>query len=135
MGYDKLLRSKTTQQQDKERGVLILKNAINSIFTIADEHQIPLVFAICPQKSEINARKYEYWDQLIPEIKKDHIPVSNLLDYYLNDVGIDSSNYTEYYWPQDGHHKAKGYQAFAAGVEKTILEAGYIIPDTVDQNH
>lgn len=131
LGYDQLLRSKATQLIDKERGVSLLKSIVCTMILYADERKLPLLFAVCPQKSEIKARKYEYWDQLIPEIKKKYTPVTDLLDYYLNDVGIDSSNYTAYYWPQDGHHKAKGYQAFAAGVEKTILKNGFIVADTI----
>lgn len=50
----------------------------------------------------------------------------DMLAYYMNIEKIDSTNCSKYYWVNDGHHNAKGYEAFARGVEWKLKEIGII---------
>ena len=40
----------------------------------------------------------------------------DLLSYYRDSLRINSKNYSDYFWKQDGHHNAKGYNAMAKTV-------------------
>ena len=45
-----------------------------------------------------------------------NIPHVDLLEYFIKNTQINKNNYTCYYWKNDGHHNAKGYELFAEGI-------------------
>ncbi len=50
----------------------------------------------------------------------------DLLEYFKSKEAMDKTNFSSYFWKEDGHHNSKGYAAFAKGVEWKLKEMGII---------
>ncbi len=77
-------------------------------------------------KEEVVKKKYLYWNELISFAEKEKMPCADLLAYYSDTLNINNSNIHDYYWKHDGHHNAKGYEAFAKGVHAKLKALGWI---------
>lgn len=69
-----------------------------------------------PIKNEVLKKQYTNWNELLNYCKINNIKTVDLLDFYVNEVGMNSTNIHNFYWKKDGHHNAKGYEKFAEGI-------------------
>ncbi|MCK9612239.1 MAG: hypothetical protein WC401_02410 [Bacteroidales bacterium] len=124
LGYDALLCSKTKEnyEADKEK----IMEAVVLFNELAKKNDFIFIVAFHPLKGEINSKMMALED--VCEKLHNKIPdgVLNMMDYFIVYEGIGPSNSSEYYWTEDGHHNAKGYELFARGVEWKLKEMGII---------
>jgi len=64
---------------------------------------------------------------VMERISKDNkVEVLNMCAYFREKEKINSTNSNDYFWKYDGHHNAKGYAAFARGVEWKLKQTGIL---------
>ena len=122
MGYNvNLLNS--AQCMDAETKITEI---ISNFDSLCSNNNCKLVLIFHPNKSEISRQKMQM-DGIFQSIKaKGHPETLNLLDYFTKIEKIDASNASSYYWVEDMHNNAKGYAAFARGVEWKLKQMGII---------
>ncbi|MDD3875211.1 MAG: SGNH/GDSL hydrolase family protein [Bacteroidales bacterium] len=123
--YYKLLIPNGFQEGKRAKAVQELIVCLNDFAILSEENNFKFLIVIYPQIHEVFMGKYDYWQEIIPQIKKD-FPIVDLLDYYSKELKITGEELSNYYWLNDGHHNEEGYSAFAKGVEKGLLDAGMI---------
>jgi hypothetical protein len=125
LGYNDLLILKS-EYIDAERNALeILKESLLDFKLLSEEENFELLVVFIPNKYEIINADYKYNDILYEFSIDNNINSFDLLDYYLNIVGITESNYADYFWKEDGHHNAAGYEKYAEGVLWKLEQIGY----------
>jgi lysophospholipase L1-like esterase len=124
MGYNSILikEDETEFQKSKENIVEILR----SFKTLSEKEHFHLIMVFHPIKREINSNKLELKSVMEEVSLNNKIDVLNMLDYYKNIEKMVSTNSNEYFWKYDGHHNAKGYAAFARGVEWKLKQTGIL---------
>lgn len=116
LGQDFLFLGDTERMELKAQAIDIFKNSIILYKELALENDFELLCVFYPTKFEIYDEQFEFWDEIIVYANENNVLSLNLLEYYLDVEMIDDSNVQEYYWKIDGHHNAKGYEAFGKGV-------------------
>lgn len=107
--------------------------SINKIFScllkfkeLSEYNHFNLLVVLQPHRHEIINGETELAPLKKIIIDRTDIQVLDLLDYYKRFEGITSNNSSNYYWKIDSHHNAKGYAAFARGVEWKLKQMGII---------
>lgn len=118
-GYNDLLISQKDYNQQKIKALDDLKIAIDDFDKLAKRKGFKLVIVFYPLKDEVINKTYDYNQELLDYANDKGIICVDLLNYYVSN-GINSSNIHNYYWEQDGHHKAAGYEVYAEGVYPKI---------------
>jgi lysophospholipase L1-like esterase len=116
-------------EEQKQQRLKSLEKKWNETFTaiagIAQKNNIRILLIKKPERSEVDLNKYNY-DFNFFEKMADTIPVfkrCDLLPFYRDSMGINSSNSVKYYWPKDGHHNSTGYGVMAQGVYAGLKQA------------
>ncbi|HWB64257.1 MAG TPA: SGNH/GDSL hydrolase family protein [Chitinophagales bacterium] len=113
--------------------------ASDTIFTVLQHANAELsargikMFVIAaPLTYDVLAHKYTEpgFDNIINNGQQ--INLINLLPYFTDSLGYNKNNYTQIYWPHDGHFNAKGYSLFARKIAQK-LEADLSIPGCSNQ--
>lgn len=126
LGYNFLLMSQKDFEKEAIKAVSQLKECLMLFKNLAAMHHFKLLVVFYPMKEEVVKKKYLYWNELISFAEKEKMPCADLLAYYNDTLNINNSNIHDYYWVHDGHHNAKGYEAFANGVYARLKALGWI---------
>jgi len=108
--------NKTSFEKEKDRAMMLLENLILDYGRLSTEKGFKLLIVFYPKSQEIVNKSYDYLNGLIDFCKSQNLEYLDLIEYYINIKGMNGSNYLNYYWEFDGHHKAAGYEKFADGV-------------------
>jgi len=119
---DYLLISSRDFRNRRNSAMQDLKKSIIDFKNLSEENNFKLIIVFHPLRHEMIKGKFDYHDELYEYAVYQGISCVNLLNFYLQS-GVNEENIDEYYWPKDGHHKAKGYQLFAKGVYPAVLKA------------
>ena len=110
----------------KEKAKKNIFYCISLFDQLSKDNHFKLLVVFHPFLNEIENNKLEL-SSVADKITKDtKINFLNMLDYYRDIEGIDKKIASHYYWKIDGHHNAKGYAAFARGIEWKLNEMGII---------
>jgi lysophospholipase L1-like esterase len=124
MGYNDLLIKRNGHNYSDSEAKLI--EIIRNFNSLSKQENFKFILIFHPHKTDID-RKTSKLDGVIKQINSEkELEVLNLLTYFIEKEKIDSSNSQNYYWVKDGHHNAKGYAAFARGVEWKLKETGIL---------
>jgi hypothetical protein len=123
LGYNDILLKDDQTELLKSKQKII--DIICTFKKLSEKGNFKLVVIFHPFKSEINLNKLELESVMKSVSANNDVEVLNMLKYYNNEK-IDSNNSNDYFWKQDGHHNAKGYAAFASGVEWKLKQIGII---------
>jgi len=104
--------------------------ALKQIQELALKNNFEFVVVFHPVKDEISKGKLDLADVLSRVKKETQIVNFNLLEYFLDMEGINSSNFDQLYWEHDGHHNALGYEKFANGIEWKMKKMNIIQSDS-----
>jgi len=96
---------------------------ISAFKELSMKNNFKLIVIFHPYRTEINSKELELRTEMNVLIHND-IDVFDMLNYYSEKEKINSTNSGDFYWKHDGHHNAKGYAAFARGVEWKLKEMG-----------
>jgi lysophospholipase L1-like esterase len=123
-GYTNLLFSFTDKQVAESK--IKISQIITSFKDLSIKNKFNFIVIFHPHKNEIDKHKFEFEDMIKPLEAREDITVLNMFTYFSEIEKIDSSNSQNYFWKYDGHHNAKGYAAFARGVEWKLKETGIL---------
>jgi len=123
-GYNELLIKEKEDNfiEPKEKIIQI----IHDFNELSLQNNFKLVIIFHPLIKEVEDAKMEL-DDVMKKVKSiKGVDVLDMLKYFKEKENIDPSNCLDYYWKHDGHHNAKGYEAFARGVEWKLKENGIL---------
>jgi|AntAceMinimDraft_17_1070374.scaffolds.fasta_scaffold29347_2 lysophospholipase L1-like esterase len=127
--YNYLLMKDKQKNLEEKNSLKLIYNVILKFNTLSENENFKLLIIFNPNDYEIT-KKYFVFKKMIEKLNNEtNINVLDLFDYFVNQAGINNQNVSDYYW-KEGHHNAKGYELFADGVEKKIIEMGII--DSLD---
>lgn len=98
---------------------------ISAFKELSMKNNFKLIVIFHPYRTEINSKELELKTEMNVSIHN-NIEVFDMLNYFSEKEEINSTNSGDYFWQYDGHHNAKGYEAFARGVEWKLKETGII---------
>jgi lysophospholipase L1-like esterase len=103
-----------------------LKEVIDKYITLSKKEKFEILFVFCPLKGEVLNKEFDDWNELLKYTSEKKVANLNMLNYFINEVSMNKNNLHQYYWTIDEHLKAKGYEAFAKGIEMKIKEMGIL---------
>ncbi len=131
-GYNELLRKNGLSLTSEEVTKLNtqLSGLFESYISLCRKHNIRLVIILRPDKAEIMNNKYEYdFSAILNPVKAEgYAEVIDLLPPYRGYIEKATTNAADYFWKNDGHHNAKGYEMMAQSIYENILP---LLIDTV----
>ncbi len=101
-------------------------NAIGLFNKLSQEYGFKLLVIFHPSKEELLIDASTMDDVYMNVSKTGRPACFNLRTFFIKEIKMNSFNYLDYYWKYDGHHNAKGYEAFARGVEWKLKDMGII---------
>lgn len=101
--------------------IATLTNAIDSFAAVCSQRNIDLLIVSQPFSGQFDTTAMYENGQLISYCKGKGIPCRDIRAS-MRDLGWNSSNVRELYWPIDGHCKNKGYHCFAEAVWKQVAQ-------------
>jgi lysophospholipase L1-like esterase len=113
----------------------IIVDVLYAFNELATKNRFHLTIVFHPFNSEVDNNEMEL--KAVKDSLKtiNSFDILDMLEYFTDIEGIKSSNSINYYWPKDGHHNAKGYEAFARGVEWHLNTNGILDSLTVENNY
>ncbi len=124
VGYNSILVKEDNAEYSKAKEKIA--EVLCRFKTLSEKEHFKLIVVFHPVKSEINSNNLELKSVISKVSENNSIDVLNMLDYFIKIEKINAANSKEYYWKKDGHHNAKGYAAFARGVEWKLKESGIL---------
>ena len=122
-GYEKFLYFSTDKDICESKTKIV--NTISAFKELSLKNHFKLIVIFHPFREEINSNELKLKTEMSVSINN-KIEVFDMLHYFSEKEKISSTNSGDYFWKHDGHHNAKGYEAFARGVEWKLKEAGII---------
>lgn len=130
--YNYLLLNPLQYESEREAAIRTFIASLSLFKDLADKNNFRLLIILHPSRSEIDENKFVYLDRIKAECERKKIDCLDMLQYYHQVEKIDHNNSSQYFWKNDGHHNAAGYEVFARGVlwklEKMRYK-GFIPPD------
>ncbi len=111
-----LFLNKKEFEKEKQIAISKLQESIIKYKELSLKHGFDLLLVFYPEKHEIATGQFHFWDEIIDFANHKGVMTVNLLDYYQTVEKINDKNVQDYFWKIDGHHNAKGYEAFGNGV-------------------
>ncbi|MFH1319642.1 MAG: SGNH/GDSL hydrolase family protein [Bacteroidota bacterium] len=124
--YDWLFLSPGERKAEKDKALSHIYSSILMFEELSKKKYFNLLIVFHPLIEEVISVRYDFDELILTLNEETHIPVLDLLDYYLDHENMNRNNVSEYYLTVDKHHNAKGYEAFARGVGKKIRELGWV---------
>ena len=90
------------------------------ILAKAEDLEILLIFH--PMIEEVVSGNFLFKKMINKLSNEASLETLDLLDFFQNETIMNKNNASSYYWEIDKHHNSKGYELFAAGVEKKITK-------------
>ena len=115
LNYNEIFVTKNSDKYGIARSEIY--KALQVIQELSLVKRFKFVVVFHPVKDEIVNNQLELSDVLTKVKEETQIENFNLLEYFRKEEGINSTNYDELFWADDGHHNAKGYKKFANGIE------------------
>ena len=127
--YDHSFLKPGEYEKEKEKAIQVFITAIPLFRELSIRNNFKLIIIVHPNQGEIINHKFVYIERIAEACKNLNIECLDLLYYYNNIENIQKENSGSYFWKYDGHHNAKGYAAFARGVEWKLRQLGIL--DTI----
>ena len=124
--YSWTLYSPEQLKLERDHAADLIYSAIMQFQQLAQTNKFDLMVVFHPRKNEVISGKTDL-STICSKLKAlSDIPTINLLDYYLEEGGLNQKNISDYYWPVDLHHTEKGYELWATALFKYIVNKNII---------
>ena len=125
LGYDWLFLKGKEIAEAQSQAVAQIAIAVERFADLAQEREFPLLIMTHPHSSEIDAGHYlQSFDGFLDD--QDRIAWIDLLDHYITTGIITGDNASQFYWPIDAHHNARGYQAMGDAIAGAVKRLSFI---------
>ncbi len=125
MGYNNLLMREDQYRWASIRSLAQLRYAFRLFELLSLKNNFEVMFAIYPLREEVIRNEYYYWDLVVQDPALDSLHIVSLLDAYI-ERGMTEENLDRFYWEEDGHHTASGYEAFSDVILEYFNDANLI---------
>jgi hypothetical protein len=123
-GYEKFLYAGSDKEIAESKTNIV--KIITAFRELSLKSHFRLIIIFHPTKDEIYSNEMKLQDVMREVSENNKIEILDMLNYYSEKEKINSTNSSDYYWKYDGHHNARGYAAFARGVEWKLKETGIL---------
>jgi lysophospholipase L1-like esterase len=124
MGYNEMLLRTSESMNETGKAVGYIEETVHKMMAQTGKRGTKLLVVFFPTSDQVVAGK-TLFEPAIERLNKAYPgQVFSMLDYYRLTGTPSPSDVTRYYWPQDGHHNALGYQNFAGGIIHFIYRSG-----------
>ena len=116
-GFNENLIKSTSFFQHKDKYLKITFSLIKKFRNESLKNDNHFLLVILPEKKEVLDNYPPVFTELLEKIKKEHIDFIDLREYYQHYFGAQvNTEIDQYYWKQDAHHNAIGYELMANGI-------------------
>ena len=122
--YNSFLMKPDEAKKEEEKAIRLFINSIVLFNQLAHKNSFSLLVVLHPNIDEVKKHQFDYLNRIVNSCKSMNIDCLDMLDYYNHKEHIGKNNAPLYFWKNDGHHNARGYAAFARGVEWKLREMG-----------
>jgi lysophospholipase L1-like esterase len=122
LGYNELLLrvpfSKSIADELNQKAIVTFA----AYAALAQKHNTLLLVILQPNQGEVYKGKFDYDIYPIAEKLKEfsNVRVYDLRTFYMQWFSKNMDAIKPCYWPQDGHHNAKGYAVMATGIKQAM---------------
>lgn len=124
LGYDYLFFNPAQRALERDKAVLLIEQSVRMLQRLAEENHFTLLVVCHPLQYEVERGSFEYLSTILAACRTYGIEHLDMLEYFLAVEKIGRDNAGAYYWAHDGHHNARGYAAFARGVQWKLEQMG-----------
>ncbi len=118
--YSWMLLSQSDTQVCEQQALRQMAALFKKAHAALQARHIPLLVVVHPMSYEVPVGQYSFggMDTLLHHLQG--VPALSLLPYYCDTLHYTQQNYTDIYWPADGHFNANGYGLMAKKISETI---------------
>lgn len=124
LGYDYLFFKPAQRRLEQDKAVALIEQSVRMFQRLSEENHFTLLVVCHPLRHEVERGSYEYLSKILTASRTYGIEHLDMLEYFLAVEKIGRDNAGAYYWARDGHHNARGYAAFARGVQWKLEQMG-----------
>lgn len=121
LDYNWYLVKRSEMAAVESQSIEVLYDGLMLFQEIARAHEFELVIVVHPLREDLDNDSLPL-SPLVERLRSRGIRVVDIFDYYRSAEGIPRGETGEYYWKLDGHHNSRGYELFARGVARSLLE-------------
>jgi lysophospholipase L1-like esterase len=126
LGYNELLINTKRFSLDLLEVETATANLFKEYAELANQNGAQMLIVFLPNKYEVETQYPDYFLSLIEDITKMKVSTCDLRSFYMTHATtIDS-----YYWIDNGHHNARGYELMSEGVLQSIKNNGLLKTDS-----
>jgi len=119
--YDWTLHPVSVSKQLNEASAQKIRKVLVNAQGELNKRGIEMLVLLHPLGYEVADGKYTaYTDTLRNKLAI--LRPLDMLPYFLDSTGLTKKNYTQYYWPNDGHFTALGYKVMGHKVSEELME-------------
>jgi lysophospholipase L1-like esterase len=122
LGYNQLLLKQNAVKLNKARLDQQMVALFKEYASLASSNECQFILILQPYKGEVQNGEYDYDFTSIKEGLKDvpNITILDLIPFYRQFAAKEKKTMDVFYWAQDGHHNASGYEMMAKGVYQCL---------------
>jgi lysophospholipase L1-like esterase len=129
-GYNELLQKETLNSSDEKWLNEKTADLFAKYATLCKQNGIRLFVVLRPDRQEIENRNYNYdFSYISNQLRQQNVEIVDLLPSYLQYISKNKSEPRNYFWVNDGHHNARGYEMMAQAIYDNLTP---ILNDSVN---
>jgi hypothetical protein len=121
-----ILSSRKVLLEEENRAFEKIHAVVAKCNELAQEIEARFLLAYHPLTGEVQRARLDFQEFFETLRKETTVPTLDVLDCFLNSVGMSKHNVWDYYWKIDRHHNARGYAALAQCVAGHLIESGWV---------
>jgi hypothetical protein len=124
--YDELLIKRSKNRYVPEEMVRKIYDCLLLFKELSIEYHFRLLIVFHPLNYEVLCNRLDLAPVMAGISADSTIGLLDMLWYFRTKESIGQTNFSSYFWKFNGHHNAKGYAAFARGIEWKLDELGIV---------
>jgi lysophospholipase L1-like esterase len=126
LGYNELLINTKSFSLDLPEVETATADLFEEYADLADQNGAHILIVFLPNKFEVKTEYPDYFLSLMEDITKMKVSTCDLRSFYLD----RTENIDSYYWIDNGHHNAHGYELMSEGILQSIETNGLLKLDS-----
>jgi len=124
--YDWLFLTEAERKREETVALDKIHSCILKFGQLAKDKDLEILLIFHPMIEEVVSGNFSFNETMEKLSNEPHLETLDMLDYYQNKGNMNQDNVGDFYWEFDKHHNARGYEVFAKGVERKIMEMNYL---------
>lgn len=122
-GYDGQLIKRKESEATYGAAITQIMSAIDDFVDLAQEHGFQLLIVTHPHEWEVRTNMYGLgFDKVVDRLRHlKGLSALDLLEHFTGHGIMTDANLSDFYWPIDGHHNGRGYQAMGEAIAQAVI--------------